>query len=69
MLADVDYVVGLEPVNARIANRAELRAEGRLPTLAPGETRDMELEVSVLEGNMEIEACCARVKKILGRST
>ena len=52
MLADVDYVVGIEPVNTKIANRAELRAAGRLPTLGPGETREMDLEISVLEGSV-----------------
>ncbi|HVO38518.1 MAG TPA: aldose 1-epimerase family protein [Spirochaetia bacterium] len=56
MLADVDYVVGIEPVNTKIANRAELRAAGRLPMLAPGESRDMELEIGVLEGGAEIDA-------------
>ncbi len=67
MLADVDYVVGIEPVNTKIANRAELRAAGRLPTLGPGETREMDLEISVLEGSAEIDAFCAEVKRIQGR--
>jgi hypothetical protein len=61
MLADVDYVVGIEPVNTKIANRAELRAAGRLPMLAPGETRDMELEIGVLEGAAEIDAFRRRI--------
>ncbi len=68
MLADVDYVVGIEPVNAKIANRSELRAEGRLPMLSAGETREMELEVSVLEGAAEIDSFCAETRKIQGRS-
>ncbi len=62
MLADVDYVVGIEPVNTKIANRAELRAAGRLPMLAPGESRDMELEIGVLEGTAEIEAFRRRIQ-------
>ncbi len=66
MLADVDYVVGIEPVNAKIANRAALRAEGKLPTLSPGETRDMEVQVSVLEGAAEIDSFCAQAQKIQG---
>ena len=69
MLADVDYVVGIEPVNVKIANRAELRAEGRLPLLAAGETRQMDLEASVLEGNAEIDAFCAEIKRIQGRAS
>jgi hypothetical protein len=62
MLADVDYVVGIEPVNAKVANRAELRARGSLPMIAPGEKKEMELHVSVLEGAEEIDSFCARVK-------
>lgn len=66
MLADVDYVVGIEPVNAKVANRAELRAQGTLPVIGPGETRRTELEVSVLEGTAEIDSCCDQVRKIKG---
>ena len=69
MLADVDYVVGIEPVNTKIANRAELRASKRLPTLSPGQARDMELEVSILEGGAEIDAFCAEARRIQGRPT
>ena len=69
MLEDVDYVVGIEPVNTRIANRAELRAQGRLPALAPGETRDMDLEIGVLEGAAEIDTFSAEVERIRRRSS
>ncbi len=69
MLADVDYVVGIEPVNTKIANRGELRASGRLPMIAPGETREMDLEFTVLEGSAEIDSFCAEVKRIQGRKT
>ncbi len=64
MLSPVDYVVGLEPVNTKIANRAELRATGRLPTLEPGEVREMDLEFSVLEGKTEIDDFVAEVERI-----
>ncbi len=67
MLGDVDYVAGIEPVNTKIANRGELRASDRLPTIAPGETREMDLEFSVLEGGAEIDSFCAEVKRIQGR--
>jgi Domain of unknown function (DUF4432) len=69
MLADVDYVVGIEPVNTKIANRGELRAAGSLPTIVPGEVREMDLEVSVLEGGTEIDAFCAEIRRIQGGST
>lgn len=68
MLADVDYVAGLEPVNTKIANRAELRRQGLLPMLAPGESRDMELAISVLEGQSEIEEARTEIERIRRRS-
>jgi hypothetical protein len=60
MLSEGDYVVGIEPVNTKIVNRAELRAAGRLPMLEPGESREMDLTLGVLEGVGEIEAFAAR---------
>jgi hypothetical protein len=66
MLADGDYVVGVEPANTKCLNRAALRREGRLPMLAPGEDRTMEVELGVLEGPEEIEAFAARCRAIRG---
>jgi hypothetical protein len=54
-LAPRDYVIGLEPCNAPIRNRAELRRRGELPELQPGETRRMSLDIGVLEGSEAIE--------------
>ncbi len=65
MLNEVDYVVGFEPVNTKIVNRSVLRAEGRLPTLEPGEEREMDLEISILEGSAEIDAFADEVRQIL----
>jgi hypothetical protein len=64
MLAEGEYVVGLEPANTKVLNRAVLRREGRLPVLQPGETREMEVELGVLEGPEEIEAFAARCRAI-----
>jgi hypothetical protein len=64
MLADTDYVVGIEPANTKILNRAVLRRENRLPFLAPGETRDMEVEIGVLEGGEQIAQFVERVRRI-----
>jgi hypothetical protein len=38
-------VLGLEPANCSVLGRAHDRAEGRLPELAPGETRISRLEI------------------------
>ena len=64
MFGEGDYVMGLEPVNTKIANRAELRVSGRLPLLEPGEAREMDLELGVLEGMEEIEAFAAEARRI-----
>jgi hypothetical protein len=64
MLSEVDYVVGFEPVNAKIVDRATLRKTGRLPLLEPGESRSMEVEFSVLEGTEAIEGLRATVGRI-----
>jgi hypothetical protein len=64
MLSAGDYVVGLEPVNTRIANRSELRAKRLLPMIEPGEVREMDLEVGVLEGAAEIDDFLAEVRRI-----
>jgi hypothetical protein len=64
MLAEGEYVVGLEPANAKVLNRALLRREGRLPVLEPGDAREMEVELGVLEGPREIEAFTARCRAI-----
>jgi hypothetical protein len=40
-------VLGIEPANCSVLGRAHDRAEGRLPVLAPGETRTSTLEISV----------------------
>jgi hypothetical protein len=64
MLAEGDYVVGVEPANTKCLNRAALRREGRLPMLQPGEAREMEVELGVLEGPEEIEAFAERCRAI-----
>jgi hypothetical protein len=40
-------VLGLEPANCSVLGRAHDRAEGRLPVLAPGESRASTLEITV----------------------
>jgi hypothetical protein len=40
-------VLGIEPANCSVLGRAHDRAEGRLPVLAPGESRTSTLEIAV----------------------
>jgi Domain of unknown function (DUF4432) len=55
-LGEGDYVVGMEPANCRPEGRCAARQNGRLEFIGPGETREFELELSVLVGSEEIGA-------------
>ncbi|OGS18108.1 MAG: hypothetical protein A3J83_02855 [Elusimicrobia bacterium RIFOXYA2_FULL_40_6] len=55
MMGEVDYVLGMEPCNCKIENRAVLRRQGKLPFIKPGEKKEMIVEIGVLEGKKEIE--------------
>ncbi len=55
MMGEGDYVVGMEPCNVKIDNRAVLKEKKILPYLKPGEVKNMYLEIGVLEGSQEID--------------
>ena len=56
MLAEGDYVVGIEPANVPVRDRATLRGLGILPSLEPGETRLTSVEIAILDGGAEIDS-------------
>jgi hypothetical protein len=56
MMGEGDYVVAFEPCNAPLENRASLRKKNLLPFLAPGEVKEIHLEIGVLDGPAEIGA-------------
>jgi hypothetical protein len=62
MMGEGDYVLGIEPCNARCANRAELRAQALLPVLEPGQSRTSRVEIGVLEGEEEIDCFLEQMK-------
>jgi hypothetical protein len=64
MLNEVDYVLGIEPVNTKIVNRSVLRAEGRLPMIEPGEVREMDIWIDILEGASEIAAFQREIRRL-----
>ncbi len=66
MMGEKDYVVGLEPCNTKIENRADLRKNRRLPIIKPGETIETEIEVGILEGEEEINNFRKLVSDITG---
>jgi hypothetical protein len=64
MLGEGTYVVGLEPSTNSMAGRADARARGTLIQLAPGETREYELQLGALDGRHEVEAFEARINAL-----
>jgi hypothetical protein len=56
MMGEGIYVVGIEPTNAPLhLTRTEMRQQGLLPTLQPGEQRVFNLEIGVLTNRAEID--------------
>ncbi len=64
MCAQGTYVIGLEPGTCHVEGRDKDRSEGRLKVLGPGEGRDLHMEISVLDGQAEIEACVNKIKAL-----
>jgi hypothetical protein len=56
MVGQVDYVVGMEPANCLVEGRARERECGTLQFMEPGERREYELEIGVLEDAAAIRA-------------
>ncbi len=64
MCAQGTYVIGLEPATCHVEGRDKDRAEGRLKTLQPGEARTYGMEIAVLDGQAEIDACVAKIRTL-----
>jgi hypothetical protein len=56
MMGQGDYVVGVEPMNCPFPPRAALREKGLMPELAPGESFDAGLTLTVHRGAAELAA-------------
>jgi len=55
MLGDREYVLGVEPGNAKPMGRAEARKAGELVELAVGDEVEMGFEIDVVEGERAID--------------
>ena len=64
MLGEGTYALGLEPSTNRDAGRADARERGELQWLAPGETRQYDLEIGALHGAAALGEFEARVSRI-----
>ncbi len=49
MMGQGSYALGLEPANCRLGGRGEDRARGSLQVLQPGEQREFQVEIEVIE--------------------
>ncbi|MDI9241466.1 aldose 1-epimerase family protein [Fusibacillus kribbianus] len=56
MMGERDYVLGLEPCISKLEGRAELRKNGTLQFIKPGEVRHFELEVELFDNEADWEA-------------
>jgi hypothetical protein len=65
MLGEGDYVLGIEPVNTIILNRAALRKRDQLPLIEPGEVKEMKVEIGVLKGQSEIQEFIGKVESVV----
>jgi uncharacterized protein DUF4432 len=63
MMGEGTYAVALEPGTNRAIPRADLRQSKELIELGPGETRQYDLELGVLDGGVAIDAFAERVRR------
>ena len=68
MMGEGMYVVGTEPCIMPLASRAELREQGKLPMLDPGDERVIELEIGAIHSASHIRAIERRVRQALRSS-
>jgi hypothetical protein len=65
MLGEGAYALGLEPGTNRDAGRADARERGELQWLAPGDTRQYDLEIGALQGAAALSEFEGRVSRLL----
>lgn len=66
MMGEGTYVVGMEPANCSVLGRAQEREAGTLARLAPGQVRQYDLEIGVLEGEAPLHDLETRCQKAVG---
>jgi len=63
MMGTGEYVLGTEPGNIT-GNRADMRRAGNLEMIDPGAQRTFHLDIGVITGKEEIEACLSALSNI-----
>ena len=64
-MGEGDYVVGIEPCNVKVESRNVLRENNLLQFLKPGEVKEMNLEIGILDGEKEIKVFADKIEEIL----
>ena len=60
-----DYVLGMQPTNCFASGTAyELKVNGKLPMIKPGEKKNFDLEVIVLDGEKDIAEAVAFINSL-----
>jgi hypothetical protein len=49
------YVLGLEPSNCYVDGRAKARENGTLKFIEPGEVKNIDIEIQIIDGDEEID--------------
>jgi len=60
------YVTGLEPGTGFPRNRSDERPQGRVPKLAPHESRSFTMDYTILKGKEQVSAVQNEIQKIQG---
>jgi len=60
-MGEGEYVLGIEPCNCPVEGRAKARKDGLLEFIKPGEVREFNIEIEVLEGMERIKQLEAMV--------
>jgi len=54
-LGEGEYVLGIEPGNCHVGGREKARKDGTLEFIKPGEIREFQLEIQIVEGQEDIK--------------
>ena len=63
-MGEGEYVLGMEPANCLVAGRAEDRKNKTLEYIGPGETRNFDIVVEIVNGASEIEMLVRKIEGI-----
>ncbi len=63
-MGEGEYVLGMEPANCLVGGRADARKNGTLEFIEPGEIRNFDLEVEVVNGTLNIANLIRKIEDL-----